>query len=346
MLAGAVGVVGLSLAALLAAAIVPGSHASGGREGQAVAAVAGRGASGTEPIRAAKVFDSNISARRYGTRAAQMENGVNGSGTLISDLSPVRGRRFYRPIAEYRRYAERWAARLGRALGPLIADLRDGDRAGARRDWTRAFSDYLHLGAVYGLLPGRLENRLAEVPPSSGDDHFPGLHRIEQGLWTGQSPPSLVPVATAVSRAVVTLRRVLPTVRVTAFDYILRAHEIMEDAQRDLMSGDDVPWSGEGVLGTAAALTAGREVMHTIAPILDGRENTLGVADYWLARLSRVFAQVRRPNGTYPTLGQLSRRRHELIDGTLAGTCTALSAVPDTLALHTIPAIPRIPGQR
>ena len=41
---------------------------------------------------------------------------------------------------------------------------------------------------------------------------------------------------------------------IDALDYATRGHEIVEDAQRDLMSGVDVPWSHQGVLGTAAAL--------------------------------------------------------------------------------------------
>ena len=49
------------------------------------------------------------------------------------------------------------------------------------------------------------------------------------------------------------LREVLPGASITPLEYATRAHEILEDAQRDLLSGADVPWSGEGVLATMPA---------------------------------------------------------------------------------------------
>ena len=37
---------------------------------------------------------------------------------------------------------------------------------------------------------------------------------------------------------------------------------------RDLLSGTDVPWSGEGVLGASAGLAATRELLRTLSPLL------------------------------------------------------------------------------
>jgi high-affinity iron transporter len=340
----AAGVVGLTVVVLLAAAVIPGAHSTAAPIGAARRSVvnASPGAPAPAPV-AAKVADSSIAARRYGTQVAQMENGVNGNGQYISDLSPLAPGQFARPVAEYRAYAERWAVRLGLATQTLSASLRAGDRTAARHAWTVAFSDYLHLGAVYGLLPASLNDRLAEVPPSTGDTTFPGLHRIEKGLWTGQAMHALVPVSVAVSRAIATLRHVLPRTPITPLVYATRAHEILEDAQRDLLSGTEVPWSHEGVLGTEAGLAVTRKVISTLVPLLNGRDNTLGTVQYWLAHLGTALASVRRADGTYPTLGELSPTQRQLIDGTLAGTDTALSAIPGTLEVVPTPTISPIP---
>ena len=56
-----------------------------------------------------------------------MENGYNASGP-VSDLSPLPVSAFDRPVAAYRRYAERWAATLGHDVAPLTAALRAGNR--------------------------------------------------------------------------------------------------------------------------------------------------------------------------------------------------------------------------
>ncbi len=334
-------VVVLAIVAFIAAAAIPSPRAPSHHSAEGVLAVS-RASDKQERVRVSQVFGSKVSAKRYGTQVSEQENGVNAKGQLISDLSPLPARRFDRPVAEYKRYAERWAVRLGTDTGKLTQALRSGSRTRARARWSAAFSDYLHLGAVYGFLPGSLNDRLAAAPTSTGATHFPGLHRIEKGLWTGESLRALVPVSAAVGRAIVRLRQVLPSVQVTPLDYATRAHEILEDAQRDLMSGTQVPWSREGVLGTEAGLVATDRVINTLVPLLDGRENTLGECQYWLARLGQVLRRVRRHDGTYPTLGELSSENLQLIDGTLAGALSALAEVPGTLETTT----PSIPAER
>lgn len=342
----AAGVALLCAVVLVAAAVIPGPHSQGSSDGKALRAVAHPASGGRRAARELKVVGSNLSARRYAALAAGIENGVTGRGRYVSDLEPLSRRRFRTPIAAYRRYAEAWAIRLERSLRPLTAALRANHRVAAQRAWVVSFDDYLHLGAVYGLLPARLDDALAEVPSSRGRARFPGLHMIEKGLWTGRSPRSLVPVAGAIARAAARLRHTIPVLRIGASDYVLRAHEIMEDAERDFMSGAEVPWSRQGVSATAAAFVADRTVLGTLAPLLAGRDNTLGVARYWLARMAAALRRVRRPGGGYPALDRLTPGQRELLAGTLAGTCDALSAVPDTLELHPVPTIPRDPASR
>jgi iron uptake system EfeUOB component EfeO/EfeM len=337
----------LALIAVTAAAIVPGSHGSGPAR-FAVASVAARSpVTNRLPIHETKVFGSDVPANRYGSIVGAQENqGVDAQGQLTSDLSPVAPSAFKRPIAAYRAYAERWSAKLAGAVATLRAGLAADDRSAARRDWATAFGDYLHLGAVYGLLPEALDRRLAGLPPNRGDRRFPGLHRIELGLWTGAAPRSLLPVAAALAHAVTQLRRTLPTVAIDTLDYTLRAHEILEDAQRDYMSGADVPWSGAGVLGTEEGVLATREVISTLVPLLQGRDNTLVEAQNWLGQLQTTLTAVWRPGGGWPAIDQISLTQRERIDGSLAGTLGALSEIPGTLETTDVPVIPTIAGEQ
>ena len=129
----------------------------------------------------------------------------------------------------------------------------------------------------------------------------------------------------------VRLARGLVAVTVDPLDYTLRIHEILEDAQRDFMSGLDVPWSGAGVLATAAGVVATKELLSTVKPIMAGRGNAYGTSVYWLDRLGRAFDSVRRRDGSYPTLSQLTIAQRDSLNGTLAGALGALDDVPGTL---------------
>jgi high-affinity iron transporter len=154
-----------------------------------------------------------------------------------------------------------------------------------------------------------------------------------------------VPAAQAISGAVVTLKHMLPHTAIDPIDYAARAHEILEDAQRDLMSGSQVPWSGQGVLGTAAGVSATDELIRTLVPLMQGRDNTLVQVQNWLIRLHASLDAVRRRDGSYPTLGQLSTSQRENIDGTLAGALGALQEIPGTVETTALPTIPTIAGQ-
>jgi hypothetical protein len=109
------------------------------------------------------------------------------------------------------------------------------------------------------------------------------------------------------------------------------------------MSGLDVPWSGAGVLATAAGVVATKELLSTVKPIMTGRGAAYGTSEYWLQRLGRVFASLRRRDGSYPRLHQLTSAQLQLIDGTLAGTLSALQQVPATLETQSFTTFPKIP---
>jgi hypothetical protein len=333
------------VAVFVGSALVP-SH-SDGRAGS----VAAEGpAQVANPLagRLDKVVGTDVAAARYGEEVAAQENfGTNLAGEQISELAPIPARRFAEPVREYKAYAHGWIERTirdSKALGATL--IADGSRAAAERAWEQAWGDYMHLGADYGLF-GALEEELdgtaggPETSPS--DPGFVGFRRLEWGLWTGRPLPSLSGYGRRLVRDLVRLRKTLPGVKIDALDYATRGHEIVEDAQRDLLSGADVPWSHQGVLGTAAALASAEEVFRTLKPLLSGRENTEGEVENWLIRLHDLFDEVRRA-GRYPSLDQLSEAEHERLDGYVAGALGALQMVPSTLETKAYDAPPSIGG--
>jgi hypothetical protein len=309
------------------------------------------------PLHITTVVGSNIPPKQYGSELSKQqgsatEDSATPGSTPPPPITPVSPSAFAGPTAAYRAYAERWAATLAAEVPHLRAVLASGDRAAAEQVWGVAFSDYLHLGAVYGLLPGTLDAQIDGLPhslpgPGAPNLSFSGLHRIEMGLWTGAPVASLVPWATRLQTDVGTLQRVLPTVQIDPLTYATRAHEILEDAQRDFLSGTDVPWSGAGVLATAAGVTATDEVVSTLTPLLEARDGTLLDVNNWLDRLQNVLDQLHAAHGgSWPSLGQLTLRQREELDGTLAGALGPLSQIPGSLETTPTPVIPKIPSSK
>jgi iron uptake system EfeUOB component EfeO/EfeM len=274
-------------------------------------------------------------------------------------LPPLAPAQFAAPVAAYKGYSEQQLATMQGEVAQLTAALRSGDRARSRGAWRTAFARYLRLGAVY------LEGPLADlneaidgipggVPGGVESAQFTGLHRIEYGLWTGQPPASLARWSTQLSADVRRMRAVLPKVSIDPLDYATRAHEILEDAVRDLLSGTDVPWSAEGVLGTYAGLQATQAVLNTLKPILNTttivqgysapEQRSSAAVDADLAGLNGVLRSLAAGNGgVMPTNRQLTQAQTEHLDGAVGQALEGLAQVPGMLETSAAPQTPRIP---
>jgi high-affinity iron transporter len=224
------------------------------------------------------------------------------------------------------------------------------DRTGAEDAWRSAYSDYLRLGAVYltgsiATLNERINGNAGGISGGVASPQFAGLHRIEYGLWTGAEPSSLLPWAEQLKRDVHTLRGMLGRVVISPLEYATRAHEILEDAIRDLLSGADVPWSGEGVLATDAGLEATEEVVSTLQPLLKGREGVGQVVNAELAPLRATIAGLARAHGgQLPSNAQLSQLESESLDSAMGDALEALAQVPGALETEVVPQTPQIPA--
>ncbi len=274
------------------------------------------------PARPGKVFDSTRSPQEVADLAA----GASG------ELAPLPVSSFNAPIARYRAYARRQVTTLAAGVRALTRVLHANDRAGARAAWQRADSSMNRIGAAYGAL-GPLGDRI---------DGFRGaLPKIERGLWGSAAPASLAVDSRRLQHDVARLRPVLARAPIDPLTYATRAHEILEDVQRDRLT---LPTpSGSGVRATADGLAATRVVLATLAPLLAGRGDAPTQSHYWLHRLGATLAAIRHAHGGhYPPVSQLSRAESERLDGRLGATLEALAGIPGELETTLPPPIPRI----
>ena len=153
-----------------------------------------------------------------------------------------------------------------------------------------------------------------------------------------------MPWARKLTADVARLARLLPDVQIDPVDYATRAHEILEDALRDQLSGTDAPWSGAGVLGISAGVVATTEVIKTLAPVLGAREGALQTVNADLAGLRSTLTSIARAHGgSLPTTAELTQPESERLDGAIGQALEGLAQVPGALETTTAPVIPRIP---
>ena len=280
-------------------------------------------------------FRCYLSGQAVTTSATVQVTGKVAHGTPAA-IKPVTIQELTGPNQKYQAYAAGELRTLASAVARIRIDLQHGNLGAAKTDWLAAQLDWEKVGASYDSfgadgtavdgLPDGLVNGV-------NDNAFTGLHRLEYGLWHGQSAASLVPVVIVLARDVETVQRNLTSDDLTGdpTNLPIRAHEILEDALRDHLSGIDDEGSGDAYPETYADLQVTRVVLNELAPLITARTpELLPAAQAQLNALQAALlaAQVHRQ---WTSLSSASLAMREQVDGALGALLETLSSVPDLL---------------
>jgi high-affinity iron transporter len=279
---------------------------------------------------------------RMGSQPAMVSQPVQvtaGAGSTTAGpvaVKPVSVAELTGPNNEYQAYAARQLTGLAQAVGKIETDLGRGNLAAAKSDWLTAQLDWERVGASYnsfgdlGLAVDGLPDGLTN---GVNDKDFTGLHRLEYGLWHGQPAARLLPVARALARNVAAVRKNLTTDDLAGdpANLPVRAHEILEDALRDHLSGMDDQGGGAAYAQTYADVQVTRAVLGYLAPLIDARQPGLvASAGSKLDRLEQALLAA-RVNGRWQSPGTVSLTAREHIDAATGALLETLAAVPDLL---------------
>ncbi|MEU0967384.1 EfeM/EfeO family lipoprotein [Streptomyces sp. NPDC005917] len=215
----------------------------------------------------------------------------------------------------------------------LTTTLRDavdgGDVAAARTAWLPAHLEYERLGAAYeafGDADGAINGTDAGLPGGVHDKDFTGFHRIEYGLWHGESADGLRGPAAGLVKAVTALRDDWAQTRMDPAQLGLRAHEILENTVQFELTGRTDYGSGSNLATARANLDGTVQVMTRLHPLLATRYAGLSGLESELDRAGRTLDAFEHDGGWTP-LGQLSHRQRENVDAALGDLVERLASV-------------------
>jgi len=253
-------------------------------------------------------------------------------------VKPVTLQELTGPNKEYESYAAADLATLAGAVATIKADLRQGNLSAARTDWLTAQLDWEKAGASYDSF-GADGTAVAGLPDGlvSGvnDQDFTGLHRLEYGLCHGQSAATLLPVVNVLAKDVATVQQNLTSSDLAGdpTNLPLRAHEILEDALRDHLSGIDDEGSGDAYPATYADLQVTRVVLGELAPLISERApRLLPTARAQMNTLERALLAT-RAHGQWASISSASLSQRQRVDGAIGAVLETLSSVPDLLEI-------------
>jgi iron uptake system component EfeO len=212
----------------------------------------------------------------------------------------------------------------------LDADVRSGNLGAAKRDWLAGHLVYESLGAAYGAF-GDADTAINGDPaPGLGfmtDPDLTGFHRIEAGLWGGQTATALAPFTARLVSDVASLQQSFARTHVNVLDVGLRAHEILENAIQFEATGARDAGSHTSLATIGANLAGTEQALSPLHDILETRYPQLATAESWLTRSAGFVASLRQADGSWPAVDQLDRSRRATLDADLGRTVELLAPV-------------------
>jgi high-affinity iron transporter len=251
-------------------------------------------------------------------------------------VKPVTVQDLTGPNRAYQAYAAAQLRGLAAAVASIQADLRRGDLTAARTDWLAAQLAWERTGASYNSF-GDDGTAVAGLPGGVADKDFTGLHRLEYGLWhplqRGQQAAQLRPVAATLASDVARVQRHLASADLAGdpTNLPVRAHEVLEDALRDHLSGLDDQGSGAAYPETYADLQVTRAVLGDLAALISARQpGLMGTLHGQLDVLQRALLATQR-DGHWMPRSAVPLAQRQAVDGATGALLESLSSVPDLL---------------
>ncbi|HUA07295.1 MAG TPA: EfeM/EfeO family lipoprotein, partial [Solirubrobacteraceae bacterium] len=246
------------------------------------------------------------------------------------------------PLITYRIYAARGIIAVQTGVKAMAGAISAGNLAQAESDWLTAHLAWLDIGqddgayGCFGELGAEIDGTAAGLVGGTASPQFTGFHRVELDLWTDGNLAAAAADTANLLRLLTTLRAIpigteLPATSPGLASWLLRPHEVLEDALRDTLTGDDDYGSGTGLGSVTADVSAVREMLGLLAPVLNPlAPNLVARAN---GQLSAVIAAIDQaePDGTSVAVGDLPTLARQRVDAAVGAALETLAPIPSLL---------------
>jgi iron uptake system EfeUOB component EfeO/EfeM len=245
-------------------------------------------------------------------------------------------------LGEYRAYVATELSTLRAQVAALSAATASGDLAKARATWLSAHVTWLEIGqddgayGCFGPLGGEIDGLAAGHPLGTADPAFTGFHRVEFDLWTKHDLSAAATDTATLQRLLTQLMKVplsnyLPATDSGVGNWLVRPHEVLEDALRDSLTADDDYGSDTDLASIAADIAAVRTLLGELGPAIDPVAPHLsGNARAELGALTSAI-NATRTHGAGISIQDLPVRQREQVDAGVDAALETLAPIPDLL---------------
>jgi high-affinity iron transporter len=265
-------------------------------------------------------------------------------GGVGPPVVPVTRDQFVAPMKAYRKYVAAQLALLKGQVATLATDLADADATGAESAWLTAHMTWLRIGqddgayGAFGELGRKIDGTTAGLDNGTSNPRFTGFHKVEFDLWTKGDLAAAATDTTALQSFLGRITKPglaswFPMTTLIVGGLPLRCHEILEDALRDSLSGEDDYGSGTSLASVRADVAGTRELLGLLTPLINPRSAHLVLRAHKALSTLVAALEASRSHGAWVAVADLARRKRERVDATIGHALEILAPVPDLLTI-------------
>jgi hypothetical protein len=245
-------------------------------------------------------------------------------------------------LSAYRTYVSAKLALLRTELAALSSASGSGRVTAARSAWLRAHLTWLEIGqddgayGAFGALGGEIDGLAAGHPLGTSSPGFTGFHRVELDLWSKDNLRAAAADTAALRGLLARLMKAplssyLPASVNGIGNWLLRPHEVLEDALRDSLTAEDDYGSGTDLASITADVAAVRVMLDELSPTFKRIAPQLaGDAAAELGALLRTIDAGKRDRG-WVSIQKLPIRQRQQIDAGVDAALQTLAPLPDLI---------------
>jgi iron uptake system EfeUOB component EfeO/EfeM len=281
-------------------------------------------------------------AGRHGPQLSSVAARVPDAATrAVLDPPPLPVADLVAPLRRYTAYVERMLTRLRAQVSTMRGMIAARSASAAKAQWLAAHRTWLMIGqddggyGAFGALGQAIDGSADGLAGGTANRGFTGFHRVELELWRRDDLAAAGRDSAALSRLLARLTPQavaadLPTTAVALNSWVLRCHEILEDAQRDSLSADDDYGSHTDLVALTADVHATREMLRVLGPLITPlRPHLVATAERELTAIDSAATAVR--NGTHTAIAAIPSRQRQRIDATTDAALQTLAPVSELM---------------
>jgi len=242
------------------------------------------------------------------------------------------------PISQYKLYVIDQVGVLLKDTTAFADAIKAGDLAKAKSLYGSsrvAYERIEPLAELFSDLDGAIDSRADDHEGAEKDPGFTGFHRLEYGLFVGNSTDGLAPIADKLVADVTELQKRIKDLTTPPDKVVGGAAALIEEVAASKISGEEDRYARTDLYDFQANVDGAQKIVELLKPLLD-KENPdlLKKIEANFTTVNDILAKYRTADGGFETYEKLTDADRNALKAPVTTLAEDLSQLRGTLGLN------------